>query len=384
MRCIYLDHAASTPCDPHVCDAMQPFFFEQSGNASSPHQQGRRARKALEEARELLAGFIAADPTEIIFTSGASESNNHAIISTARALKAQGKHIIASAIEHHSVIEPLHQLEQDGFQVTFLNPKPDGVIAYEEVNSAVRSDTILICLAHANNEIGTIQPVEQVGRLCRERGIYFLVDATQTIGHIPVNVKNINCDFLSLSAHKFYGPQGVGAFYIRRGIDVPALILGGDQERGRRAGTLNIAGAVGLGEAVKLSQVQMPEDAKREVVLRDRIIDFVLKEIPSAVLNGHREKRLPNNAHFSFSGINGEELVSALDLAGIAVSMGSACTWGKLEPSHVLKAIGLTDRMALGSLRVSIGRWTTEEDIAYFLEQLKLKVVLCKNASSNF
>jgi cysteine desulfurase len=374
MLNIYLDHAASTPCDPRVLEAMRPYFFEQSGNASSPHRQGRRARKAIEEARDVLASFMGAGPGEIIFNSGASEGNNHAIFSTARALKDRGKHIIASAIEHHSVLEPLRQLQQDGFEVTYVNPKPDGVVLPEDIKSALRSDTILVCLQHANNEIGTLQSVAELGRLLRERGIYFLVDAVQTVGHIPVNVKDIPCDFLSLSAHKFYGPQGMGALYIRQGIECPALILGGDQEKGRRAGTHNAAGIVGLGEAVKLAQAHMSQEDKREVNLRGRVIDFVLKEIPSAVLNGHLNERLPNNAHFSFSGINGEELVSALDLAGVAVSMGSACTWGKLEASHVLKAIGLTDRMALGSLRVTVGRWTTEQDITYFLEQLKLKI----------
>ncbi len=374
MASIFLDHAATTPCDPRVFERMRPYFFERGGNASSPHKGGRQSRKAVEEAREILASFITATPTEIIFTSGATESNNHAIFSTARALKNKGRHIIASAIEHHSVLEPLNQLQADGFQVDFVNPQPDGIIAVEDIKSAIRPDTILVCLQHANNEIGTIQPVEDIRRLCRAQGIYFLVDATQTSGHIPVNVKNIQCDFLSLSAHKFYGPQGVGALYIRKGVDCPSFILGGDQERGRRAGTHHSTGIVGLGEAVKLAQSQMSEDAAREVHLRDTVIDFVLNEIPTAILNGHRQQRLPNNAHFSFSGVSGEELVSALDMAGIAVSMGSACTWGKLEPSHVLKALGLSDPMALGSLRVTVGRWTTEQDISYFLEQLKLKV----------
>ena len=217
-----------------------------------------------------------------------------------------------------------------------------------------------------------------MGRLCRQRGIYCLVDATQTVGHLPVNVKDIGCDFLTLSAHKFYGPQGVGALYIRQGVECPSFILGGDQERGRRAGTHNTTGIVGLGEAIRLCQAEMLEEARREIVLRDRVIDFVLKEIPSAVFNGHRQQRLPNNAHFSFPGINGEELVSALDISGISVSMGSACTWGRLESSHVLKAIGLNERMALGSLRVTVGRGTTEQDIMYFLEQLKVKVIQLK------
>ena len=373
MSCIYLDYASSTPCDPRVLERMRPYFFEQSGNASSPHKQGRQARKAIEQAREILAAFIGALPVEIIFTSGASEGNNHAIFSTVKALKDKGLHIIASAIEHHSVLEPLHQLEQEGFQVSYIKPKSDGIVAYEDIKSVIRPDTILICLVHANNEIGTLQPVNEVGHLCRERGIKFLVDATQSVGHISVNVQEMFCDFLSLSAHKFYGPQGVGALYIRQG-NCPALILGGDQERGRRAGTYNTSGIVGLGEAIKLDQAQIVVEAQRESILRNRIIEYVLKEIPSTILNGSHEKRLSNNAHFSFEGINGEELVSALDMAGVAVSMGSACTQGKLEPSHVLKAIGLTDSMALGSLRVTVGRWSTDQNISYFLEQLKLKV----------
>jgi cysteine desulfurase len=374
MLPIYLDNAASTPCDPRVLEIMRPFFFEKSGNASSPHKQGRQARRAIEEARETLATFIGAVSTEIVFTSGASESNNQAIFSVARALKNKGRHLIASAVEHHSVLEPLHQLERDGFEVTFIKPKADGIVAVEDIKSAVRPDTILVCLIHANNEIGTIQPIEETGAFCRERGIYFLVDATQTIGHLPVNVKKINCDFLSLSAHKFYGPQGIGALYIRQSTECPSLIFGGDQERGRRAGTQNTTGIIGLGEAVNLCSKEMTQAAPRETILRDKIIDDVLKEIPSVSLNGHRTQRLPNNAHFSFSNINSEELISALDQAGICVSMGSACTWGRLESSHVLKAVGLSDQMALGSLRVTVGRWTTEQDINYFLEQLKSKV----------
>jgi len=374
MQSIYLDHAATTPCDPRVFEAMRPFFFELGGNASSPHHQGRRARKALEESRESLAHFLRALPTEIVFTSGASESNNQAIFSMAKSFNIKGKHIIASAIEHHSVLEPLHQLEKEGFQVSYIKPQLDGIIGIEDIKSAVRSDTILICLIHANNEIGTIQPVNEIGYFCRQQDIRFLVDATQTIGHIPIDVKVINCDFLSLSAHKFYGPQGIGALYVRGGLCAP-LIFGGDQERGRRAGTLNIPGIVGLGKAVKLCQEEMAETSEKEIFLRNKVIDIVLNEIPGTILNGHRDKRLPNNAHFSFDGINGEELISALDMSGIAVSMGSACTWGSLEPSHVLKAIGLSDKLALGSLRVTVGRSTTVEEINFFLEQLKLKTL---------
>jgi len=379
MTSIYLDHAAGTPCDPRVLEVMRPYFFEKSGNASSPHKQGCRAHKAVEEARETLATFIGALSSEIVFTSGASESNNQAVFSVARALKARGRHIVASAIEHHSVLEPLHQLEQDGYQVTYVKPRADGIVADEDMLCAVRPETILFCLAHANNEIGTLQPLSRMGRFCRDRGIYFLVDATQTVGHIPVNVKDIHCDLLSLSAHKFYGPQGAGALYIRQGVDCPAFILGGDQERGRRAGTHNTPGIVGLSEAIRLCRAEMAQEAVRESGLRDTIIDSVLKEVPSAVLNGHSQERLPNNSHFSFVDIKGEELCQVLDLAGVAVSMGSACTRGRSEPSHVLKSIGLTDQMALGALRVSVGRWTTKAETGYFLQQLKLKVDQLKN-----
>jgi len=378
MRRVYLDHAASTPCDPRVLEVMRPYFSGQSGNASSPHHQGRQARKAIEQAREELAALIGAQPSEIIFTGSASESNNQAIFSKLRSLKPAGGHVIASAIEHHSVLGPLAQLEKEAFRVSYVKPSSDGIVSCDSIKAARAADTVLVCLVHANNEIGTVQPVDEIGRWCRCEGISFLVDATQTLGHLPVIVKEIGCDFLSLSAHKFYGPQGVGALYARGG-DCLSLILGGDQERGRRAGTQNTAGIAGLGEAVRLCKNQMLKDAQREISLRDRIIDFVLKEIPSAVLNGHPQKRLPNNAHFSFEGINGEDLVTALDLAGVAVSMGSACAWGRRAPSHVLKAIGLIDSLALGSLRVSTGRWTTDEDITCFLGQLKS----CKNRLSD-
>ncbi len=377
MSPIYLDHAATTPCDPAVVDAMRPFFCGQFGNASSPHALGRGAHKAVESAREALARGLGASPQEIIFTSGASESNNHAISAVARSLKDKGhaatagRHIITSAIEHHSVLEPLRRLKEEGFEISYIKPKANGIVDVQEIAGAIRPQTILVCLQHANNEVGTIQPVDAVGQLCRQKGIYLLVDATQTVGHIPVDVKQLNCDFLSLSAHKFYGPQGVGALYIRRGLDLPSFILGGDQERGRRAGTHNVAGIVGLGAAINRDSAHV---FSHEVQLRDQIIDNVLAKISGAQLNGCRQRRLPNNAHFSFEKINGEELVSALDMVGLCVSMGSACTWGQLEPSHVLRAMGLTDAQALGSLRVTIGQSTTTADINYLVEQLTLKV----------
>src|SRR3989338_546767 len=374
MDPIYLDYAATTPCDPRVVEALRPYFYDAFGNTLSPHAFGRRSRKGVEDAREILASFLGAQPTEIVFTSSATESNNHAILGAAHALKSKGRHCVVSAIEHHCVLGPARRLMREGCEVTFVPPDKDGLISPAAIEQALRPDTILIAVAHANNEIGTIQPTEGIGRIARAKGIYFLVDAAQTIGHIPVSVADISCDFLSFSAHKFYGPQGVGALYMRKGIDCPPLLLGGDHERGRRAGTLNVTGIVGLGEAVRLCGPLMSDEMAAQTALRDRIINAVLKEIPGAILNGSRASRLPNNAHFSFEGVLGEDLVAALDMAGIAVSVGSACTSGQLTPSHVLKAIGLSDTMALGALCVTVGRWTTLKDVDYFLEQLKLKV----------
>ncbi len=371
---IYLDYASTTPTEPLVLEAMRPFFFERFGNASSPHSIGQKARKAIEDSRAVLANFIGAKPSEIIFTSGATESNNQAVLTMALSLFNKGRHVIVSAIEHHSVLEGAHRLSKLGFEVSFVKPQADGIVDSEAIAGLIKEDTILIAVHHANNEIGTIQPVEKIGALARAKGICFLVDATQTIGHIPVDVRQISCDLLSLSAHKFYGPQGIGVLYVREGIKTEPRLYGGDQEKGRRAGTLNLPGIVGLGKAVELVKISMEKEAKEQAIMRDYIIEYVLKNINGSSLNGHRQSRLPNNAHFSFENINGEELVTALDMAGIAISQGSACTSGVLEPSHVLKAIGLSDQLALGSLRVSLGRWTTKEDVDYFLEQLKLKV----------
>ena len=374
MQPIYLDHAATSPCDPLVVEAMRPYYFDRFGNASSPHSFGRRSRKAVEETREGLASFINADPTEIIFTSGATESNNHAIFGVARALNGKGRHCVISAIEHHSILGPARRLEADGYEISYAMPDAQGTITPHAIEAALRLDTVLVAVGHANNEIGTIQPIAAIGQLTRARGIYFCVDAAQTVGHVPVDVSALNCDLLSLCAHKFYGPQGVGALYARKGVLCEPFLLGGDQERGRRATTQNVPGIVGLGRAIALCPPRMEQDTRAQTVLRDAVIAVVLKNIPSAVLNGPRELRLPNNAHFSFEGINGEDLVAALDLSGIACSVGSACTSGQLEPSHVLKAIGLSDPMALGSLRVSVGRGTTREHIDYFIEQLSRAV----------
>ncbi len=372
MDRVYLDYAATTPCDPEVMAAMQPFFYERFGNASSPHFFGRRARKAMEDAREELAGFIGAKPEEIVFTSGATEANNLAILGTARALKPKGRHLIIGAIEHHSILEPARQLAKEGYQITYVPPDPTGIISPFEIQKALQSDTILVAVGHANNEIGAIEPIEDIGYLCREAKIYLLTDIAQTIGHIPVDVSTLRADFASLSAHKFYGPQGVGALFMRKGVTCGPWLLGGDQERGRRASTQNVAGTVGMAKAVGLCRNRMDQEAGIQQKLRDELIDAVLSGFAGVVLNGPASNRLPNNAHFSFPNTDGEELVARLDLAGVACSVGSACTSGQLEPSHVLKAIGLSDRMALGSLRVTLGRWSSRADSARFIQQLKI------------
>lgn len=378
MKNTYLDHAATTPCDPFVVAAMMPYFSEAFGNTLSPHAFGRRARKATETAREELAALLNAKPQEIVFLSNASEANNTAIYSTAHALSHKGKHIIVSPIEHHSILGPAKHLGKYGYDVTLAPVNSEGLVDVKAIETLIRPDTILVAIAHANNEIGTIQPIEAIGKMLREKGIYFLVDAVQTVGHIPVDVKQLNADFLSLSAHKFYGSQGVGALFVRQGIIYEPIILGGDQERSRRAGTLNVPGIVGLGAAAKLSQGRMFQDAGREQKLRNHCIKRVLNEISGSILNGHTVNRLPNNAHFSFEGINGEELIASLDLAGFYCSMGSACTSGQLTPSHVLKAIGRSDAHALGSLRVSLGRSNTQEDIDLFVDVLKTNVLKLK------
>jgi len=375
---VYLDYASTTPTDPRVLEAMKPYFFEEFGNPSSPHTFGQKARKAVEDAREILARTIGAKPEEIVFTSGGTESNNQALFGIARALHDKGNHMIVSKVDHHSVLRPVEELQAQGMKVTFLNVDKHGCVDPEAVRRAITPQTILIALMHASNEIGTIQPVAAVGRslrsLARERGICFHVDAVQTIGHIPVNVQEIQCDLLSMSAHKFYGPKGAGALYIRKGTKISPYLLGGDQERGRRASTQNVPGIVGMGRALALCDECMNEEAKAQNVLRDQIIQYITKNISGSIFNGHPAERLPNNAHFSFEGVNGESLLMSLDMNGFCASMGSACTSGALTPSHVLKAVGLSDELAFGSLRVSIGRWTTAEDVEAFCAQLKKSV----------
>lgn len=371
MKRIYFDHASTTPVDPEVVTAMVPFLYEKFGNASSSHFFGQEAQKALEDARECLAGFIGADPQEIIFSSGATEANNHAVIGSARAQKGKGKHIVVSSIEHHSVLESVEYLkDHQGYKVTYVKPDRNGCIDPEDVGKAITKETILIAVMYASNEIGTIQPVAKIGAIAKEHQVPFLVDAVQAVGHIPVSVEDLGADLLSLSAHKFYGPKGVGALYVRKGAELASLILGGDQEGGRRASTQNIAGIVGLARAVEICGRKMAEEIKMQTGLRDKLLTEVPKRVTGVTINGHLSQRLPNNAHFSFDGIEGESLLMSLDLAGMAASMGSACTSGALELSHVLRAIGLSDEAAYGALRITLGRWTTDGEIDYFLQKL--------------
>ena len=370
MKKVYLDYAATTPTDPEVIAAMEPYFFERFGNASSLHAYGQEAKKALEDSRQSLADFLGAKPEEIVFTSGGTESDNFALLGAAYALEKKGNHIITSAIEHHAIIEPAKFLEKKGFKVTYLGVDKDGLVSPDNLKKAITDKTILISIMHANNEIGTLQPIAKLGKLAKDKGIYFHTDAVQTVGHLPINVDALNIDLLSLSAHKFYGPKGVGALYIRKGTRLETFMRGGDQERGRRASTHNITGIVGLAKAIELCQNKMVDEIKFQSTLRDRLIKEIQARIPEVRLNGHPTQRLPNSVNFSIKYIEGESMLLSLDLLGIACSTGSACTSSSLEPSHVLLAIGLDHETAHGSLRITLGRWTKESDINYLLEKL--------------
>ena len=370
MKRVYLDYAATTPCDPEVLKAMEPYFFEKFGNASSIHSFGQEAKKGIEESREMLASFLGADPSEVVFTSGGTESDNFALKGVASALEKKGNHIITSAIEHHAVSEQCKFLEKKGFVVTYIPVDKFGLISADDVKKAITDKTILISIMHANNEIGTIQPIAEIGKIAKEKGVYFHTDAVQTVGHIPVNVNELNADLLSLSAHKFYGPKGVGALYIRKGTRIDRFMHGGDQEKGRRASTHNSTGIVGLGKAIELCRDKMDEESNFQIALRDRLIKEIPEKIKEVYLNGHATKRLPNNVNFSIKYIEGESILLNLDMLGLAASTGSACTSSSLEPSHVLLAIGLSHEIAHGSLRITTGRWTKKEDIDYLLEHL--------------
>ncbi|MGE0268799.1 MAG: cysteine desulfurase family protein [Candidatus Omnitrophota bacterium] len=370
MQTIYFDYAATTPADPLVIKAMEPYYFEHFGNASSPHKVGRKALKAIEDARKNLADFIGANPDEIVFNGGATESNNHAIYGVAQALKGIGQHIVVSSIEHHSVLEPIEFLETKGYRVSYVPVNSKGVVSPENIIKAITDQTILVAVMHASNEIGSIQPIKEISRITVEKKIPFLVDGCQTVGHIPVHVGDLGVDLFSFSAHKFYGPKGVGALYVKRKTPLERFLRGGDQERSMRASTQNVPGIVGMSKAVDLLREQMEQENKNQLRLRDRLISEIPRRIEGVTCNGDLGNRLPNNVHFSFAGVEGESLLMALDMNNICASMGSACTSGAMEPSHVLRAIGLEDELAYGSLRITLGRWTTEDQINILMDKL--------------
>jgi cysteine desulfurase len=370
MDRIYLDYAATTPTHPLVVEAMQPYFTESFGNPSSLYSYGQEAKGAIEEARSKVAALIGSKSEEVIFTSGGSEADNFAVNGTALAREGKGNHIITSAIEHHAVLEVCKFLGKRGFEVTYLPVDSYGLVDPQDVRRAITDKTILISIMHANNEVGTIEPIEEIGKIAEESGICFHTDAVQTTGHIPINVDELGVDLLSISAHKLYGPKGMGALYIRKGTKLLPLIRGGDQERRLRAGTQNVPGIVGFGKAAEIARGEMPDETKRLTQLRDRLIKGLLERIDHTRLNGHPQRRLPNSVNIGVEFIEGESMLLALDFEGICVSTGSACTSSSLEPSHVLLAMGIPHERAHGSLRFSLGKWTRDEDIDRVIEVL--------------
>jgi cysteine desulfurase len=364
---VYMDYAATTPVDPRVFKAMKPYFSEKYGNSVSLHKQGREAKEALEQSRKTIAEMINAKPNELIFMSSATESTNMALKGIAFANRKKGKHIVTSKIEHHCVLEPARWLEKQGFEITRLPVDKFGFIDMEQLEEAIRKDTILVSIMHANNEIGTIQDIEKIGKICKEKGVYFHSDAAQSFGKIPIDTKKMNLDLLSISSHKMYGPKGVGGLYIRKGTKIETLLHGGGHEFKKRSSTVNVAGIVGFAEAARIQKKEMASDAKNQTELRDKLINELLK-IDDAHLNGHPTKRLPNNASFWFAYIEGESLLLQLDMNGVSASTGSACSSESLEASHVLLAIGLKPQEAHGSLRLTLGKYTTNEDVDYVLE----------------
>ncbi len=367
---VYLDNAATTAMSRAALDAMIPALEETYANASSLHTVGQLAKEELEKARADVAECIGADPYEIIFTSGGSEADNQAIVSMARwGAKRDKRHIISTAFEHHAVLHTLQKLEKEGFEVTYLDVHSEGMVYPEQVEAAIRPDTCLVTVMYANNEIGTIQPIPEIGAVCREKNVIFHTDAVQAVGHLPINVKDQNIDMLSMSAHKFHGPKGVGCLYAKRGIILSNIIEGGAQERGKRAGTENIPAIIGMAAALKDIVPHMEENAAKEIAMRDRLIEGLL-QIPHSKLNGDPVRRLPGNVNFCFEGIEGESLLLMLDLKGIAASSGSACTSGSLDPSHVLLAIGLPHSVAHGSLRLTLSEYNTMEEVEYVISVL--------------
>ncbi|HZS76957.1 MAG TPA: cysteine desulfurase NifS [Ktedonobacteraceae bacterium] len=369
-RTIYLDHAATTPLDSRVLEVMIPYFTTEFGNASSIYTLGRHAMQAIDSAREQVAEIIGSRPTEITFTGGGSESDNLAIKGVAFASQKRGKHIITSPIEHHAVLHTCQYLERFGFRITYVSVDNYGRVNPDDVARAITDETVLVSIMYANNEVGTIEPIAEIGHVCRERKIPFHVDAVQAGGALPIDVGELNVDLLSLSAHKFYGPKGVGILYTRQGVRILPQLQGGSQERGRRAGTENVAGIVGAATALRLAYEELPEVTPRIIKLRDRLIEGVLEAVPGSQLTGHPTERLPNNASFVFEGIEGESILLSLDLRGIAASTGSACTSGSVDPSHVLLAMHYPPELAHGSLRLTLGKDNSEEDVETVLNVL--------------
>lgn len=370
MRKVYLDNAATTALSPKVLKKMMPYLTDIYGNASSPHSFGQTARIGVEHAREQVARAINADPSEIVFTGCGTESDNTVLFGVAERYAKKGDHIITTNVEHHAILHSCAALEKKGIKVTYLPVDKDGLVTPEQVRDAITDKTILVSVMFANNEVGTIMPIPEIAAVCHEKGVLFHTDAVQAAGHVPIDVKAMGIDMLSISGHKFHGPKGVGVLYERKGIRLPSYIIGGEQEKGRRAGTENVAGIVGLGEALELAVTNMSETSARMTRMRDRLIEGIEATIPEVKLNGHRTKRLPNNVNFSIKYIEGESILLMLDMAGIAASSGSACTSGSLDPSHVLLALGLTHEVAHGSVRMTLGDDTTDEDIDYVLETL--------------
>ncbi|MCI7657496.1 cysteine desulfurase NifS [Anaerotignum sp.] len=367
---IYMDHAATTPVRKEVLEEMLPYFTEYYGNASGIYGIAKESKKAMEKAREQVAAAIHAQPSEIYFTAGGSESDNMALRGVAEALKDKGNHIITTKIEHHAILHTCEYLEKHGFRVTYLDVDADGKVRLEDLEAAICPETILISVMFANNEIGTIEPIAEIGKLAHEKGIYFHTDAVQAMGHVPIDVEEMNIDLLSISGHKLGAPKGIGAIYIRKGVRITPLIFGGAQEKKMRAGTENIPGIVGLGKAVELASAELPETRETLEKMRDRLIRGILEAIPYSKLNGHPIDRLPSNCNISFEFIEGESMLLLLDALGVAASSGSACTSGSLDPSHVLLAIGLPHEKAHGSLRLTLDTDNTEEEIDFILEKL--------------
>ena len=382
MKTVYMDYAATTYVKPEVLEEMMPYFTEKFGNPSSFYGISRETKMAIDKARGQVAKALNCDMNEVYFTGGGSESDNWAIKGIASAHRKKGNHIITTKIEHHAVLHTCEYLEKNGFEVTYLDVNEEGFVDLKQLEEAITDKTILVSIMFANNEIGTIQPIKEIGALCREKKVLFHTDAVQAVGSVPVDVKEMNIDLLSLAGHKLYGPKGIGALYIRRGIRIDNLIHGGGQERGRRAGTENIPGVVGLGKAIELATENIEENRARLTVLRDKLIDGILERIPYARLNGPRgDKRLPGNSNISFEFIEGESILLSLDFEGICASSGSACTSGSLDPSHVLLAIGLPHEKAHGSLRTTLGAASTEEDVEKLLNELPPIIERLRNMS---